>query len=461
MKKIITSIILSCVLCFPMLVDAREETFTDADGTKTCEITTNYYFMLEEPSSYDAEGEITNGIWTNQTNYNALYDDTIGEGIYSEELIYSESKLESNKYHTRLFAALDNYDSNGSAEYKYSSDVYYYLQNSFESATDSGDLPFFADRYLNASSSSAKTSFKNSVANSYFYLTSKSNSTSMSCDDCIYVKRTTSNGQVKLNVIKNYSIAAARLNDTSKVFYNEPWLNVDDKYSVVFIPALYKVEHYDPDDCVVEDDEPTTSTYKVIYHSNYGNDETKSFTETVGTKHIIQDNEWFERSGYKFLGWSSSPTSTDTNFYGVGVKVSSNTNLYAVWQKIDDSVPTYKVNYHKNAGDNVVNSDDIKQGEDYKIKTGDMYSREGYKFLGWSTDKDATKADTKYNPDSIITVDKNLDLYAVWLNTGSGKVEEDSPKTGLGYSVGLIGTILAGTGAGVVYFKKRNKFENI
>lgn len=125
----------------------------------------------------------------------------------------------------------------------------------------------------------------------------------------------------------------------------------------------------------------------------------------------------------------------------------------------------YKVTYHANNGTNTTNSFPVASGDKHYI-IENPFTREGYNFIGWSEDKDAKQPGQSphYDVGHRWIINGNLDLYAVWQKIGEGKepIEEgDEPGTGLGYSIGIIGTILAATGGGVVYFKKRNKFENI
>lgn len=125
-----------------------------------------------------------------------------------------------------------------------------------------------------------------------------------------------------------------------------------------------------------------------------------------------------------------------------------------------DNQNEYTITYHSNNGQSQTQSDVVKGGTDYTIKDN-MFTRSGYNFVGWSTNPDASQAESVYNPQSTFSVDRNLDLYAVWVSATGGKGTTDNSKTGLGYSIGIIAVVLAATAGGVVYFKKRNKFENI
>lgn len=135
-------------------------------------------------------------------------------------------------------------------------------------------------------------------------------------------------------------------------------------------------------------------------------------------------------------------------------------SVYEIKYEIGDCTQEYTITYHSNDGKNQTDTDTANSGDSYQIKNS-MFTRSGYDFIGWSTDKDATQGNPTYSVGKTISVDGNLDLYAVWVSTSGQKGNTDQSKTGIGYSLGIIGAILAATGGGIVYFKKRNKFENI
>ena len=76
--------------------------------------------------------------------------------------------------------------------------------------------------------------------------------------------------------------------------------------------------------------------HTLTYHSNYGQDLTKSESRITGSYTELTDNT-FTRDGYNFLGWSESNTAT-TATYGNKVKYTmpdADANLYAVWKAVD------------------------------------------------------------------------------------------------------------------------------
>ena len=126
----------------------------------------------------------------------------------------------------------------------------------------------------------------------------------------------------------------------------------------------------------------------------------------------------------------------------------------------DENTEIYTIKYDANGGTNAPSNQTKESGETINLSE-QKPTRNGYIFLGWSTNPDATQAESIYNPGSSYSEDKDLTLYAVWVSETGGKGTTDNSKTGLGYSIGIIAVVLAATAGGVVYFKKRNKFENI
>lgn len=81
----------------------------------------------------------------------------------------------------------------------------------------------------------------------------------------------------------------------------------------------------------------TANTYTIQYLSTYGTGSTASSSHTYDTSKALTSNG-FSRTGYTFLGWSTSSSATSATYTnGQSVKNLSSTNgatitLYAVWQ---------------------------------------------------------------------------------------------------------------------------------
>ena len=76
-----------------------------------------------------------------------------------------------------------------------------------------------------------------------------------------------------------------------------------------------------------------------------------------------------------------------------------------------DSIKNYTLTYDANGGTNAPEKKTDEQDAVLKVSE-DTPDRRGYKFLGWSTEKDAEKAEYQANDEIKLT--KDITLYAVW-----------------------------------------------
>ena len=124
------------------------------------------------------------------------------------------------------------------------------------------------------------------------------------------------------------------------------------------------------------------------------------------------------RANYTFLGWAKKKDAAKAS-YSAGDKVvlrkygasSSDLTLYAVWKE-----QTYKVSYNANGGTGAPATKEYGKvsNSSVKIDSGSNLKRQYYQFIGWSTNKNATVADSKYAPGVAYTGKADLILYAVW-----------------------------------------------
>lgn len=80
----------------------------------------------------------------------------------------------------------------------------------------------------------------------------------------------------------------------------------------------------------------------------------------------------------------------------------------------------YTLTYNANAGDEIITvPESQKTDADGKVTiSSEKPSRNGYAFLGWSTDSSATDADAAYSANTEVTLTADTTLYAVWhINT--------------------------------------------
>lgn len=153
----------------------------------------------------------------------------------------------------------------------------------------------------------------------------------------------------------------------------------------------------------------TKGGYTLSYNANGGSGAPSSQSGLI--KYIISSTVPV-RSGYTFLGWSTSNgAASATYFAGESITLTKNTTLYAVWEEIP-VYNTYELVYNANGGTGAPSS---QSGATSYIVSSTVPSRSGYTFLGWSTSSNATSA--TYFAGESITLTKNTTLYAVWEKT--------------------------------------------
>lgn len=180
------------------------------------------------------------------------------------------------------------------------------------------------------------------------------------------------------------------------------------------------------------DEEEVTYYVKLVYNANGGGGAPTSTTHqdtdtSVGcTITSIKPT----RSGYTFLGWSTSSTATSAsyqpgtkyNFSSTKTSISNpqSYTLYAVWKQ-----NTYyaKLSYNANGGSGAPSSttkNSTSQTISFTISSTKP-TRSGFTFLGWSTSSSATSA--TYDPGDSISIRSTstsssspttVTLYAVW-----------------------------------------------
>ena len=134
------------------------------------------------------------------------------------------------------------------------------------------------------------------------------------------------------------------------------------------------------------------------YYAQYGS--------SISLENIerFEANSWLDLAGvewYKLLVADGADDYVDSGRY--------------VWHldgKILDEVQLYYVTYDANGGTGTVTDENgYMAGQSFTPKSGDSLTREGYTFVGWSTDKNASEADSSF---AIPAEGGDVTLYAVW-----------------------------------------------
>ena len=146
--------------------------------------------------------------------------------------------------------------------------------------------------------------------------------------------------------------------------------------------------------------------YTITYNANGGSGAPEQ-QEKLYQNDLTLSSDKPTRSGYTFLGWSTSSTATSATYTAGGsYTVEGDATLYAVWK-----VNTYTITYNANGGSGAPASQTKTHGKSLTLSSTKP-TRDGYTFLGWSTNKSATSA--TYSAGGTYNTNEATTLYAVW-----------------------------------------------
>lgn len=150
----------------------------------------------------------------------------------------------------------------------------------------------------------------------------------------------------------------------------------------------------------------TINTYTVSYNANGGTGAPSAQTKTYNVA-LTLSNTIPTRTGYTFLGWSTSSTATSAT-YSAGGSYTANAaaTLYAVWQII-----TYTVSYNKGANGTGTNSTATKTYNVNLTLKGAQFTRTGFSQTGWATSDGGEQA---YELNGTYQANADVTLYPVW-----------------------------------------------
>jgi uncharacterized repeat protein (TIGR02543 family) len=147
-------------------------------------------------------------------------------------------------------------------------------------------------------------------------------------------------------------------------------------------------------------------THTITFNANSGSGSMP--TQTAGTSIGINQNQ-FTRTNFTFNGWNTEANGTGFA-YGEGSIYSfqADTTLYAQWQPV---VASYRVTFYGNAADGGTTATQSATTTTPLSLNG--FTRNGYNFLGWSTNYAANSATYLDGQNYAFTSD--VSLYAVWV----------------------------------------------
>lgn len=177
----------------------------------------------------------------------------------------------------------------------------------------------------------------------------------------------------------------------------------------------------------------TSIETSIAYDANGGTGapeaDSQSTTSVTGNSHIFFTVSSVKpvRSGYTFLGWSTSQSNAATIYSaGTSYAMPAGTALtfYAVWQKSDEATYAH-LEYNANGGTGAPatqeersDSSIISESASFKVST-EAPVREGYGFVGWALEADAASAAYHAGDSISVSFGDTTTLYAVWSKTVS------------------------------------------
>jgi len=151
---------------------------------------------------------------------------------------------------------------------------------------------------------------------------------------------------------------------------------------------------------------PAWTSYTVKFNANGGSGAPGNQTKWKGQTLKLSTTKP-TRTGYSFLGWSTSSSATSATYSAGGNYTSdSAATLYAVWK-----ANTYSVSYNANGGSGAPGSQTKTYGQTLKLSST-VPTRKNYTFKGWGTSASATTV--SYAAGANYTANAAITLYAIW-----------------------------------------------
>ena len=154
----------------------------------------------------------------------------------------------------------------------------------------------------------------------------------------------------------------------------------------------------------------SANSYTITYNYNGGSGTDTSKTVTFGNSYGELPTP--TKIGYSFKGWYTSASGGSRILASTTVTTASNHTIYAQW-----TISQYNLTYNGNGGLLEDGSTTLVEKMDYGTLLDFVdpidskgFSRTGYKFIGWNTDKDAVEI----LPNYTITDSNFQELFAIW-----------------------------------------------
>lgn len=147
-------------------------------------------------------------------------------------------------------------------------------------------------------------------------------------------------------------------------------------------------------------------SYKISYNANGGSGAPSSQTKWYGQNLTLSSTKP-TRTGYSFLGWSTSSSATSATWTAGGTYTANAADtLYAVWK-----ANTYTVKYNANGGSGAPGNQTKTYGKTLTLSSVKP-TKTNYNFKGWGTSASSTTV--SYAPGASYTKNASITLYAIW-----------------------------------------------
>lgn len=216
-----------------------------------------------------------------------------------------------------------------------------------------------------------------------------------------------------------------KLTNYNVSYWSGTWKYIDGQYGIqngkMKLYAMWQINQYKIDlNCVLDGKESYWShsygTVDIYVNGKMTHDDVSDANVTLnyGDKWELKDikstkGHYYVKTTYSEYGVNGKKVGTSGTIGEHGV------SLYPEW-----NTKVLGIHYHRNynASDTTTANQSAKYGVDGQKLDANPWNRAGYAFLGWSTDKNATKAEysnqQSISNDWIDTKYPNIHLYAVW-----------------------------------------------
>ena len=245
--------------------------------------------------------------------------------------------------------------------------------------------------------------------------TTKADGTSDGYNWTSYTKDDQWKGEGYSDKLTNYNVS----------YWSGTWKYIDGQYGIqngkMKLYAMWQINQYKIDlNCVLDGEESYWShsygTVDIYVNGKMTHDDVSDANVTLnyGDKWELKDikatkGHYYVKTTYSEYGVDGKKVGTSGTIGEHGV------SLYPEW-----NTKVLGIHYHRNynASDTTTANQSAKYGVDGQKLDANPWNRAGYAFLGWSTDKNATKAEysnqQSISNDWIDTKYPNIHLYAVW-----------------------------------------------